>query len=87
MRALADRFAIDLVGGDTNAWDGPLVVSVTLLGEATARGAVRRAGARPGDVVLVTGPLGEASLPDGTSEWNLGSPRPLRSTMPQRCEP
>jgi thiamine-monophosphate kinase len=55
---MADRFEVDLVGGDTNAWDGPLVVSVTLLGETTARGAVRRSGARPGDVILVTGPLG-----------------------------
>jgi thiamine-monophosphate kinase len=58
MRALAERFSVDLVGGDTNAWDGPLVISVTVLGEATERGAVRRAGARPGDAILVTGPLG-----------------------------
>ena len=58
MRELAERFGVDLVGGDTNAWDGPLVISVTVLGEATARGAVRRSGARPGDAILVTGPLG-----------------------------
>ena len=62
MRELAERFGVDLVGGDTNAWDGPLVISVTLLGEATARGAVRRAGARPGDAILVTGPLGGSLL-------------------------
>ncbi len=37
MLPLAERFGIDLVGGDTNAWDGPLVVSVTVLGEVTAR--------------------------------------------------
>ena len=55
---LAERFGVDLVGGDTNAWDGPLVISVTVLGEATVRGAVRRSGARPGDAILVTGPLG-----------------------------
>jgi thiamine-monophosphate kinase len=58
MVPLAERFGVDLVGGDTNAWDGPLVISVTLLGEATPRGPVRRAGAQPGDVILVTGPLG-----------------------------
>jgi thiamine-monophosphate kinase len=58
MRALVDRFAVDLVGGDTNAWDGPLVITVTVLGQATVRGAVRRSGARPGDVILVTGALG-----------------------------
>jgi thiamine-monophosphate kinase len=58
MRVLAARFGVDLIGGDTNAWDGPLVICVTVLGEATARGAVRRAGAKPGDAILVTGPLG-----------------------------
>jgi thiamine-monophosphate kinase len=68
MRALADRFGVDLVGGDTNAWDGPLVITVTVLGQATVRGAVLRSGARPGDAILVTGPLG----------GSLGSGRHLR---------
>ena len=58
MMALAERFDVDLVGGDTNAWDGPLVVAVTLIGEATERGAVCRSGAKPGDAILVTGALG-----------------------------
>ncbi|ODT99643.1 MAG: thiamine-monophosphate kinase [Planctomycetes bacterium SCN 63-9] len=62
MSQLAERFRIDLIGGDTNAWDGPLVISVTLFGEATDRGAVRRSGARPGDAILVTGPLGGSIL-------------------------
>jgi thiamine-monophosphate kinase len=58
LRALADEYQTALAGGDTNSWDGPLVISVTLLGEATERGPVRRGGARPGDWLLVTGPLG-----------------------------
>ena len=58
MLPLLDRFGVALAGGDTNAWDGPLVVSITMIGEATARGAARRSGARPGDIILVTGPLG-----------------------------
>jgi thiamine-monophosphate kinase len=62
MREVADAFETDVVGGDTNSWDGPLVVSVTLLGEATGRGPVTRAGARPGDWLLVTGPLGGSIL-------------------------
>jgi thiamine-monophosphate kinase len=53
---------VALVGGDTNAWDGKLVISVTLLGEATARGPVTRSGARPGDWLFVTGPLGGSIL-------------------------
>jgi thiamine-monophosphate kinase len=39
-----------------------LVISVTLFGEATERGPVTRAGARPGDWLLVTGPLGGSIL-------------------------
>jgi len=58
LREMADAFDTALVGGDTNTWTGGLVISVTLLGEATSRGAVRRAGAKPGDWLLVTGPLG-----------------------------
>ncbi len=58
MRESADAFDTAICGGDTNSWDGPLTLSVTLLGEATGRGPVRRNGARPGDWLLVTGPLG-----------------------------
>jgi thiamine-monophosphate kinase len=62
LREVADAFETAVVGGDTNSWDGPLVINVTLLGEATPRGVVRRGGARPGDRLLVTGPLGGSIL-------------------------
>jgi thiamine-monophosphate kinase len=62
LREVADAFDTAIVGGDTNSWDGPLVINVTVLGEATPRGAVRRAGARVGDRLLVTGPLGGSIL-------------------------
>jgi thiamine-monophosphate kinase len=58
IRAVADEFGVAVVGGDTNSWDGALVVAVTLFGEATPRGPVLRSGARPGDWVFVTGPVG-----------------------------
>jgi thiamine-monophosphate kinase len=58
LREMADAFDTAVAGGDTNSWDGPLVIAVTLLGEATPRGPVRRSGARPGDWLLVTGSLG-----------------------------
>jgi thiamine-monophosphate kinase len=58
LREVADAFGTAVVGGDTNSWNGPLVIAVTVLGEATPRGPVRRSGARPGDWLLVTGPLG-----------------------------
>ena len=55
---LADEFGVLIAGGDTNAWDGPFVISVTIIGEATERGPVTRSGALPGDSVFVTGDLG-----------------------------
>jgi len=62
LREMADAFDTALIGGDTNSWDGPLVISVTLLGEATPRGSVTRRGARPGDWLMVTGLLGGSIL-------------------------
>ncbi|HUG92919.1 MAG TPA: thiamine-phosphate kinase [Planctomycetaceae bacterium] len=56
--ALADEFEVALAGGDTNIWSGPLVASVTVVGEPTGRGPVTRSGARPGDWIFVTGALG-----------------------------
>jgi thiamine-monophosphate kinase len=58
LREMADVFDTAIGGGDTNSWTGGLAISVTLLGEATARGPVLRSGAKPGDWLLVTGPLG-----------------------------
>jgi thiamine-monophosphate kinase len=58
LREMADAFDTAIVGGDTNSWDGPLAISVTVIGEAIGRGPVRRSGARSGDWLFVTGPLG-----------------------------
>ncbi|OWK37739.1 thiamine-phosphate kinase [Fimbriiglobus ruber] len=62
LREIADRFDVPIVGGDTNTWAGPLVLSVTVLGEVTGRGPALRSGARPGDWVFVTGPVGGSIL-------------------------
>ena len=58
--ALADRHAIELVGGDTTA--GPLTVCITAFGEVLAGGALLRSGARTGDTLWVSGTLGDARL-------------------------
>ncbi|MFO0917567.1 MAG: thiamine-phosphate kinase [Planctomycetaceae bacterium] len=56
--SLADEFDVVIAGGDTNTWDGPLVASITALGRPFGKQAVTRAGAKPGDVIFVTGELG-----------------------------
>lgn len=62
MREVADGFGVPIVGGDTNTWDNGLVISVTALGEVTERGAVLRSGAKPGDVIFMTGRVGGSIL-------------------------
>ena len=62
MLPLAQRFDVAIAGGDTNTWDGPLAISVTVLGRPTSRGVWRRDGARPGDEILVTGSFGGSLL-------------------------
>jgi thiamine-monophosphate kinase len=59
---LAERYGVAIAGGDTNSWDGPLVVSVTAIGETTPAGSLLRSGARPGDRILVTGSFGGSIL-------------------------
>lgn len=59
---LAEKHRVAIAGGDTNSWDGPLVISMTLLGEVTSRGPLLRSGAKPGDHLLVTGEFGGSIL-------------------------
>jgi thiamine-monophosphate kinase len=58
--ALAGRFGVELIGGDTTR--GPLSICITILGEVPTGLALFRAGARPGDDVWVSGELGGAAL-------------------------
>ena len=59
---MAERYDVPLIGGDTNAWNGPLVVSITVFGEVKIGQAIRRSGAKIGDAIFVTGPLGGSLL-------------------------
>lgn len=59
---LAERYDLAIAGGDTNSWDGPLAISVTLLGRVTPRGPLLRSGARAGDRIVVTGAFGGSIL-------------------------
>ena len=58
--ALARRFDVDLVGGDTTR--GPLNICVQIMGEVQRGRALRRDGARPADDIWVSGTIGDAAL-------------------------
>ena len=61
LKRAASRFGCALAGGDTTARRGVLI-NVTVVGEVLRERAVRRTGARVGEVVYVSGRLGEAEL-------------------------
>jgi len=55
---LADQYKVQLIGGDTTR--GPLSIGTTIYGKVPKGQAIRRNGAGPGDVICVTGTLGDA---------------------------
>jgi thiamine-monophosphate kinase len=58
--ALADAHDVALIGGDTTK--GPLTICITIFGELAPGKALRRANARPGDDIWISGTLGDARL-------------------------
>ncbi|MBK8908949.1 MAG: thiamine-phosphate kinase [Rhodospirillales bacterium] len=56
------ELAVALVGGDTVATTGPLWISLTVLGTVATGQELRRSAAEPGDVVWVSGSIGDAAL-------------------------
>lgn len=55
-------FGMHLIGGDTDRRPGPMTISITVFGEVPAGKMVRRATARPGDLICVSGTLGSAAI-------------------------
>ncbi|OLU33618.1 thiamine-phosphate kinase [Pseudomonas sp. PA15(2017)] len=59
LESMARQCGVRLVGGDTTR--GPLSLTLTVFGRVPAGQALTRAGARPGDLLCVGGPLGNAA--------------------------
>ena len=55
-------FGLKLFGGDTVSTPGPVTLSATMMGWTPTGGMVRRSGARAGDVLLVSGTIGDGGL-------------------------
>jgi thiamine-monophosphate kinase len=57
-----DTYKVDLIGGDTTSSNKGLLISITAIGEAEKKDIVFRNGAKPNDLLVVTGDLGGAYL-------------------------
>lgn len=58
LKTASEAFGLDLAGGDTTS--GPLTLSLQVHGTVEAGTSLRRSGARPGDIIAVSGTLGDA---------------------------
>jgi thiamine-monophosphate kinase len=86
--ALAQRFGVTLIGGDTTR--GPRNLCVTIVGELPPGAAITRSGAKAGDDVYVSGTLGDAALAlaalTGKTRIAAAALAPLRQRL-ERPEP
>ncbi len=69
---LARRYQVALVGGDTTR--GPLTITVQVIGYLPAGKALTRHGAQPGDLIFVTGTLGDAAAALSLLKQNQAKP-------------
>lgn len=62
IKAACELYEVDLVGGDTTSSTSGLIISITAIGRAKADEVVYRDGAKPNDLIVVTGDIGAAYL-------------------------
>lgn len=62
IRLACEIYGVDIVGGDTCSSHQGLVISVTCIGDAPHGTAIRRSGAKPNDIICVSGDLGAAYM-------------------------
>ena len=79
---LADRYGVELAGGDISRVPEKIVIDSMLIGECDPGRAVLRRGAAPGDQIFVTGFLGDAAaglrlIERGARVQNASGPQPL----------
>jgi len=80
-------YGCHLAGGDTCITDGPMVISVTLLGAIPTGKMVTRSGAKCGDDIYVTGTLGDAALGLWCLEKQTGGMKTLVSAYQKPMPP
>lgn len=86
MAKAARELNIRLIGGDTSK-SRSVIISITVLGEVAPGRAIKRSGARPGDLIYVTGQLGRAQLGLGLILRRLAHRRSLRRFLQRHLYP
>jgi thiamine-monophosphate kinase len=78
-------YGIGLLGGDSVATAGPVTLSIAAIGKVAAGRAVLRHGARPGDLIFVSGTIGDAALGLDALRGSLDAlPAALRASLIER---
>ena len=75
-------YNLTLIGGDTVATSGPLMVAITMLGK-TSKPALRRTGAKKGQIICVSGTIGDAAI--GLQSHKRMLPDDFPAAMAQYC--
>lgn len=93
LRQAGQDWLLPLLGGDTVSTPGPLTVTATLMGEVPAGGMLLRRTAQPGDLLMISGPIGNGWLglqaalgdiadPDGALAARYRTPTPRLDLIP-----
>lgn len=77
----AERYSVSLVGGDTSASSAGMFINITLLGEQYPDRVIKRSGARNGDLVCVSGTLGDSALGLQLLKSGTYSPRQIEKHL------
>jgi len=82
--ALAEQYGVQLIGGDMTC--GPLAIAVQIHGWVDKSMALTRSGAQPGDIIGVTGTLGDARLGLALLQGEQDVAQPYQDYLRQRLE-
>lgn len=83
MLRVADAHRVAIVGGNISRSPGPLMIDVTAIGSIGRRRVLTRRGARPGDIVYVTGTIGDAAVGLESLREGGGAPGETRFLYPE----